>query len=380
MTDKVYITRMAKFLPNEAVTNDHMEDILGKIDGRPSRGRRIVLRNNGIKTRYYAIDDQGNFTHTNAELAANAVRQLFDPSFGIRDMELLCCGTTIADQLLPSHASMVQGCLGCSTIEIISTSGVCCSGMHAMKYGLLSILSGNTSSAVCAGSEHASPMFLARNFEREMSSLGKLESRPILAFEKDFLRWMLSDGAGAALLQDRPNSGNGISLRIDWIDTYSCAGEIDTCMYAGAEKNDAGKLIGWKTMSPEQWLDKSVFAVKQDVSMLDQYVVKLGTEKLSESFRKHGLKASGIDYYLPHISSEYFRAPLDEGMRAQGIEIPQDRWFTNLADVGNVGSASIYIILEELFHSGRLERGMKVLAFVPESARFTYAFMLMTVC
>ena len=380
MTDKVYITRLAKFLPNAPVSNDEMEDVLGRIGGRPSRGRRIVLRNNGIKTRYYAIDAQGHLTHTNAEMAANAVRQLLDPSFDLKDMELLCCGTTIADQLLPSHASMVQGCLGCPTIEIISPGGVCCSGMHAMKYGLLSILSGNTANAVCTGSEQASPMFLARNFEGEMASLGKLESRPILAFEKDFLRWMLSDGAGAALLQNRPNNSGSISLRIDWIDTYSCAGEIETCMYAGAEKQENGVMIGWKAMTSEQWLEKSVFALKQDVSLLEQYVVKLGTEKLAASFRKHGIRASEIDYYLPHISSEYFRVPLDEGMRAQGIAIPQDRWFTNLSDVGNIGSASIYIIMEELFHSGKLEPGMKVLAFVPESARFTYAFMLMTVC
>jgi peptidoglycan biosynthesis protein MviN/MurJ (putative lipid II flippase) len=32
-------------------------------------------------------------------------------------------------------------------------------------------------------------------------------------FEKDFLRWMLSDGAGAMLLQDKPNKDK-ISLKI----------------------------------------------------------------------------------------------------------------------------------------------------------------------
>ena len=46
----------------------------------------------------------------------------------------------------------VHGCLGCPCIEIVSTAGVCCSGMHALKYGMLSVLSGNTNSAVCAAS------------------------------------------------------------------------------------------------------------------------------------------------------------------------------------------------------------------------------------
>ncbi|MDD5722772.1 MAG: beta-ketoacyl-ACP synthase III [Syntrophales bacterium] len=380
MAGKAYITGLAAYLPNEAVANDRMEEFLGRINGKPSRARAIVLRNNGITSRYYAMDAAGNMTHSNAELAANAVRQLFDSSFGPNDMELLCCATTIPDQLMPSHASMVQGCLGCRPIEIVSTAGVCCSGMNAMKYGMLSILSGNSSSAVCTASELASTMFLARNFENEMHTLSQLESRPILAFEKDFLRWMLSDGAGAALLQAQPNNGDGISLQIDWIDTCSFAGETDVCMYAGAEKDVEGKMAGWKTLSPGQWLDQSIFAVKQDIGLLEEHIVKLGVRTLSGSFKKRDLKVSDIDYFLPHISSEYFRAPLDEEMKAQGIGVSQDRWFTNLSHVGNIGSASIYIILEELFHSGRLERGMKVLCFVPESARFTYAVMLLTVC
>lgn len=53
---EVFITRLAKFLPNEPVPNDQMEEYLGKIDGRPSKAKGIVLRNNQIKTRYYAID------------------------------------------------------------------------------------------------------------------------------------------------------------------------------------------------------------------------------------------------------------------------------------------------------------------------------------
>jgi len=141
---KAYITGMARYLPNEPVANERMEEFLGRINGRPSRVRKITLRNNGIKSRHYALDRDGHCTHTNAELAAYAVRQLFSPSFSIRDMELLCCGTSIPDQLLPSHAAMVHGCLGGPGIEIVSTAGVCCSGMQALKYGLLSILSGNT--------------------------------------------------------------------------------------------------------------------------------------------------------------------------------------------------------------------------------------------
>ena len=53
---KVYITRSSAFLPNAPVDNDNIENVLGMVGGRPSRARRIVLRNNGIRERYYAID------------------------------------------------------------------------------------------------------------------------------------------------------------------------------------------------------------------------------------------------------------------------------------------------------------------------------------
>ena len=58
---------------------------------------------------------------------------------------------------------------------------------------------------------------------------------------------------------------------------------------------------------------------------------------------------------------------------------PEARWFTNLERIGNVGSASIYLMIEELMNSGRLERGQKLLCFVPESARFTVYYMQLTV-
>ncbi len=380
MGEPIYITNLGKYLPNEPVPNERMEEVLGRINGKSSRSRRIVLRQNGIRTRHYALDPQGGLTHSNAELTARAVRDLLGPALGLSDIELLCCGTSIPDQLLPSHAAMVQGDLGCPSVEIISTSGVCCSGMHAMKYGMLSIAAGNTKNAVCTGSELVSPLLHARHFAGEMAHPDRLEENPILAFEKDFLRWMLSDGAGAALLENRPLPGGALSLRIDGIESYSFAGKIDPCMYAGLDRNDDGEMRSWKTFPPEGWRSRSVFAIKQDVGLLDRHIVPLATETLAASLRKHSLKAGEIDFFLPHISSEYFRKPLDAEMRKQDVAIPQDRWFTNLSRVGNVGSASIYLMLEELFHSGRLARGMRLLGMIPESARFSYAYLLLTVC
>ena len=60
----VYITKAEKFLPNAPVSNDDMESYLGQINETASKARRIILRNNGIQARYYALDSKGNSTHT----------------------------------------------------------------------------------------------------------------------------------------------------------------------------------------------------------------------------------------------------------------------------------------------------------------------------
>jgi len=52
----------------------------------------------------------------------------------------------------------------------------------------------------------------------------------------------------------------------------------------------------------------------------------------------------------------------------------------NLKDVGNVGSASIYLMVEEIMNSGKLKKGDKLLLSVPESGRFSYAYAYLTVC
>ncbi|MGZ3885667.1 MAG: 3-oxoacyl-[acyl-carrier-protein] synthase III C-terminal domain-containing protein, partial [Bacteroidia bacterium] len=198
------------------------------------------------------------------------------------------------------------------------------------------------------------------------------------AFEKDFLRWMLSDGAAAVLMSDTPNKDK-LSLKVEWIDFVSFANQAEPCMYAGAEKIN-GALKGWADYNTTEWLDKSIFSIKQDVKLLDKNITALGSIAFSDSLKKHHLKASEIDHYLPHISSMYFADKVYAEMEKSGDIVPREKWFTNLTKVGNVGAASIFLALEELLNRGNLKKGQTVFLKVPESARFSYAHALLTVC
>jgi 3-oxoacyl-[acyl-carrier-protein] synthase-3 len=374
MTNSVYVTRTSAFLPFAPVGNDEIEDVLGRVGGKPSRARRLVLRSNGIQSRHYAIDRAtGEPAMSNAQLTAAAIRGLGD----VGRVDCLATGTSLPDQLMPNHAVMVHGELGWPRLEVVSCAGICLAGTAALKHAWMTVRCGDARRAVATGSELASPVLLARHFEAELEhKLQALERQPEIAFEKDFLRWMLSDGAGAVLLENEPRGP--LSLRIDWIELSSAAHELPTCMYAGAEKGDDGQLRGWLSFTPDQWRTQSVFAVKQDVKLLNTNIIQAaGLAPLADLMKKRHLRAENIDWFLPHLSSQFFIQPTEQGLAELGFSIPRERWFTNLTSKGNTGSASPYIMLDALFRSGRIKPGHRLLMYVPESGRFSSGFVHM---
>ncbi len=263
MLREVYINKISSFLPNNAVDNENIEKVLGQVGNRPSRAKRVILRSNKITSRYYAIDPKTRkATHTNTELTAQAIKKLQQDGLDLDSVDTLVCGTTMPDQLMPNHAIMVHGELGCEPLEVVSTAGICLSGLTALKYAFTSIKSGEAQVAIATGSENSSAVMRSENFTPELNSkVDMLEKNQEMAFEKDFLRWMLSDGAGAMSLSAKPNE-DSLSLKIDKIFSISYANTLDTCMYAGCEKLEDGSINGWRQYASEDWLNKSIFFCK----------------------------------------------------------------------------------------------------------------------
>lgn len=377
MSEPVYINRVSSYLPNEPVGNDEMEEYLGVVNGTPSRVRPIILRQNRIKTRYYALDKEQNITHTNAELSKIAIDKLGLSHEELEKVKFLSCGTSMPDQLMPSHASMVHGLAFDHPIEIASLAGVCMSGLMALKTAYMSIKSGNSSNAICTASELISPTMLSKFFNEEICHRELIEEKPYIAFEKDFLRFMLSDGAAAIYLSDKIESNR--SLKVEWIKTYSYANMQPACMYMWAEKEENGELMGWKTFAANEMAERSIWSLKQDVRQLNEYAVPYFTNAVESSLEETNTSCENITYFIPHISSMYFYNRLDAEFQKRGINLPTSKWFTNLTTVGNMGSASPFIALEEFMRTHNPQKGDKILLFVPESGRFSCGTALLTV-
>lgn len=370
---QIFINSLGKFLPGDPIGNDSMEEFLGVINGRVSRVRRRILKENGIQNRYYAIDRQQQTLFSNASMAAGAVRNALERTgVGLDEIDFLAAATSQGDFPLPGFASMVHGELKSPPCEIATVHGICASGIMAMKSAMLQILNGGKRHAVACASEFPSRLFKSTRFEAQKGVRDEG-----LSFDAEFLRWMLSDGAGAAVLSDSP-ANSGLCFGIEWIELISFAGQFEPCMYVGPEKNGH---------SMQSWLDYPSFDVaadagainlRQDIRMLDE-VMRHAVEGLLRVAKKNGLEPNEVDWLAVHYSSHVFRDKSHELAAKLGFNIPLERWFTNLSSIGNVGSASTFLLLEELLYSGKLKAGDTVLCLVPESGRFLFGYMLLKV-
>jgi 3-oxoacyl-[acyl-carrier-protein] synthase-3 len=369
--NEVFITSTGTFLPNKAISNDEIEDYLGRINGKDSRAKARVLNQNGIKSRHFALNKEQETTHSNAELAVNAIKNaLQKSSLRPTEVELLNTGTTQADLPIPGFASMVHAGLEFKRCEVASFQSVCASGIMALKNGYSQIKSDEKKNAVCVGSELASRLFKASRFEAQ-----GVDSLP---FDAEFLRWMLSDGAGAFVLQNKKNE-KGISLKIEWIDLKSHANEFPVCMFTGKNDNKNENELTWLDYpSYEEASKAGAINLKQDTRLLDK-VIQTGVAHYFELIDQGKINRDAVDWLCCHYSSEVFKAPIQELMLKGGGEIADEKWFSNLSSKGNTGAASIFIMLDELMHSGKLKVGQKILCMVPESGRFITSFMLLTV-
>jgi 3-oxoacyl-[acyl-carrier-protein] synthase-3 len=362
--NEVYITGAGAFLPGDPVDNEQLSARFAADTPRAAKLLSRTLAANGIKTRHYAVDDSGMTLMLNEELAAEAARRaLADRGLGPHQVGMLATGTTQGDLLVPGFASMVHGRLGGGPMEVLSASGVCASGMAALKAAVSAVRLGEHPVALAVGSELVS------------RSLGASAPDTPDTPDTSFLRWTLSDGAGAVVLEPLPRP-DGLSMRVDWMHLVSHAHSHPVCMSAGL----GGEL---QPRAGRTWLDRSdpgsgrggqVPRLRQDMSALPA-LLDMGVAEF-DALVKAGRIDPETEHVLCHYSAEHFRASLLQRLREAGYAPDEKRWFTNLHTAGNTGAASIFVMLEAA--RPRLRPGDRVLLIVPESGRFTLAFAQLT--
>jgi 3-oxoacyl-[acyl-carrier-protein] synthase-3 len=355
-----FITSTGSYLPGEPVDNENINHYLGNVFGE-GRVQKKILAVNGIHSRHYALDKKQNPTHTIYEIASNAVKECLSDFQNPPQIDYLSAGTTHAPTLAPGvssllHDQLTRDGLVSHSLEINSNSGICSSGAQAIVNAARAVKSGESKAAVCVGVELSSGGLRSKEFRTVYDLPTILRNvRKSRWFMSVFLRFMLSDGAGAFLLEGQPGK-QGLSFKVNWTYSRSFANEAPLCMQ----------------------LQSKPLMLSQDVTILAKYMAPLSKKAVVGALCEHDETLDGYTMVLPHMSSYYFEPAVKKIMDelSPNREVP---YWTNLCTAGNTGAASIYIMLDEYMKTKPVKAGDRLLLFVPESGQFNYVLISLTV-
>ena len=348
--NEVYVNSLGAFLPGNPVLNTEMEDYLGCVFGKPSKYQAVTLKQNQIKQRHYALDKQGYSLHSNSGMAAAAIHAAVKNSeISHQDISYLAASATLGDSLVPGLAAHVHAALGLKEIEIANFQSVCASSLMAFKSTYAQLKAGEHNCAAVSGSEFASRYFRPGNYE----CVDAYKAAGEIPFQADFLRFTLSDGAGAAILETKPNARQ-LSLKINWIDIRSYAHRFDTCMVGGAVKQDNNWQYWGGFGDPVAAAQAGALLLIQDFDLMKR-MLPVWVSHYLDLIDKGRIVIDQIDHLCSHYSSHGLREEIIVLLKQAGAMIDENKWFTNLYTKGNTGAASIFIMLEELYHEGDLK-------------------------
>ena len=368
---RVYLESAGYFMPGDPVPNERMDDFIAPLNRMSERIKRRILAENGIRTRHYAIDAEGTTRHTNAQMAAGAIRDcLRRGGAELSRVSLLASGSSGGDTLMPGFANMIQGELAAAPMETLAVHGICAAGVSAIQAAAQGIELGAHRSALAVASEMPSRLFkrsrfAARGYETD--------------FDSHFLRWMLSDGAGALLLSDGAPAlagSPGLRLRLKWVHQRSFSGDYPVCMQLGLTEDRARGHLDFASWSEAE--AAGALSLRQDIRLLP-HLFDIGIHEYAGLVRDGWVDPKRVDHFLCHYSSEKFIPVVEDLMAKAELSIPRERWWSNLAWRGNTGAASILVMLAEFLHTRALKPGEQVFCYVPESGRFMAAYMLFEV-
>lgn len=338
-----------------------MHRYIGTVEGE-EKVKRQVLTANGIRTRYYALNEDQTATHDVYQLAARAIERCLSNAQVEQSITYLSAGSTYTPLSGPGissilHSALAERGMANYPLEVNSNAGICTSAATALINAYRAIRTGDHTSAICVGTEHASEILKSSAIcppqDIDMNQGDLKQSRWFMSV---FLRFMLSDGAGACLLQDRPATV-GLSFRVDWAFSQSFAQETPLCMK----------------------LENRTALLSQDVGILSKYLFTCAEKFVGEALRRHGESLDEYRVILPHISSFFFRRKMEKLIRkfTQAADRTVEYW-TNLAAVGNTGAASIFIMLDEYVRTHSLCHDDRILLFIPESGQFNFVLISLT--
>jgi 3-oxoacyl-[acyl-carrier-protein] synthase-3 len=259
----------------------------------------------------------------------------------------------------------LQGELGAPPMMTSSHSGVCAAGVAALQHAAMAIENRRAQRAVVATSEMPSRLFKRSRFASRGYDID---------FDAHFLRWMLSDAAGAWLVENAPRGEH--PLRLVNMHLRSFSGDYPVCMQVGLDTDAAQSYLDYPSFAEAE--QAGAYALRQNIRLLPN-LFDVAIHEYARLVQSGWIDTTRIDYFLCHYSSQRFAGVVRELLDKAGLSIPDDRWYNNLQTRGNTGAASIFVMLDDFMRTHEVKPGQRIFCFVPESGRFTVGYLLFEV-
>jgi 3-oxoacyl-[acyl-carrier-protein] synthase-3 len=307
------ITSVGSYVPEKILTNADLEKMVDTTD-------EWITTRTGIKQR--RISAPNEFT---SDMATHAARRAMEKG-GIlpEQIDLIMVATITPDMVFPATACLVQEKLGAFRAAAFDIEAACSGFIYALEIGQQFIMSRTYDTVLAIGAE-------------KLSSIVDWTDRNTCV--------LFGDGAGAAILQSRPNSH----------------GLLTACMGADGGKADllAMPAGGCRRPATVESVNARLHFLRMDGKETFKSAVNAMCRAAQESLRRCELDISRIKCIIPHQANQRIIEAVGDRLGAR-----TEQMFMNLDRYGNTSAASVAIALNEAVEGGRIQRGDLILLIV----------------
>jgi 3-oxoacyl-[acyl-carrier-protein] synthase-3 len=307
------ITAVGSYVPEKVVTNADLEEMVETSD-------EWITTRTGIKERRVAAEDE--FTSDLGTKAALAAMEKANVSAD--HIDLIIVATITPDMTFPSTAALIQSKLGAKRAAAFDVEAACSGFIYALEIGQQFIMSRTYNTVLVIGAE-------------KLSSIIDWKDRNTCV--------LFGDGAGAAILQNRPNSH----------------GLLAACMGADGTKGDLLSMPGGGSRCPATIasVQAGMHYLRMEGKETFKNAINAMNSAAHEALERCRLTISDIKCVVPHQANRRIIDAVGER-----LGVAPEQVYVNLHKYGNTSAASVAIALDEAVAEGRIQRGDLVLLLV----------------
>ena len=304
------ISAVGAYVPEKVVTNADLEKMVETSD-------EWITSRTGIKERRVAAENE----YTSDIAAKAALIAMERAGVTAEQIDLIIVATITPDMPFPSTACLVQSKLGAKNAAAFDLEAACSGFIYALEVGQQFIMSRTYNTVLVIGAE-------------KLSSIIDWKDRNTCV--------LFGDGAGAVILQNRPDSH----------------GLLTACMGADGNKANLLSMPGGGSRNPatQQSLDGRLHYLRMDGKETFKNAVNAMYTASTEALRRCNLDITQIKCVIPHQANQRIIDAVGDRLEAKPEQL-----FVNLHKYGNTSAASVAIALDEAVTSGRIQRGDLVL-------------------